>query len=711
MCKKLLNRFPYALVVAIQTVGLPLLLAFLGFLEWNAYAAESVDTLNVEQVQRIKALDQALIDVQRDRYLKIEIDGRDYQGAMATYRLNAIKASVQRSMAKTLSADSLGQAQTASKVAMVCGVLAGLLGLVGMLGVAVSGRSAMRSRDALLQSFGRWTRLLPVYLGALLLLLAVGYGALTVVRTYSTIELFMNRPRGGQIKLSFAVWGLAACMAFLALAAVWRLRGALASLEGTASEVRAIALTQQDAPGLWAHVSEVAKTVGAPVPTNIVLGMEDSFYVTAHPTELLPSKRLLSGQTLHLPLTYLTLLRRDEVDAILAHELGHFAGEDTAYSARFSPLYAGVIGALQRIDAGDNAGFAASPAVYFSRYVLQRFDLAVKHWSRVRELAADAVSARIGGPEASARALVHITALAPRVNERVAEIARRPEEAGHDLIAMLGESVRNAPLEAPNFDEESATAHPHDTHPPTVDRIKALGVSLGPMLVHDALAPPDERSLAWVRSLFLDSERVQRQLLDEFKDASRTQNEETRQFLQSVTSQVQERVEIRDSRRGVISQSVFSVFFFLLFAVALFAESRMGSKASGMQPMVAIFGGLTLLFVVWTIRSYRRLKHVIMCLSPRGFQVPGIREEVSWGALEDFTAHQASGIISFVFKLKPEAPTLTRVPGPIRLTYRPKRHTLAFSLQGVKGMKKADFFILLDQYLHAWHAQSALDGM
>ena len=170
MFKKLLNRFPYALVVGIQTVGLPLLLAFLGFLEWNAYAAESVETLNVEQVQQIKALDQALIDVQRDRYLKIEIDGRDYQGAMATYRLNAIKASVRRSMAKTLSADSLGQAQTASKVAMVCGVLAGLLGLVGMLGVAVSGRSAMRSRDALLQSFGRWTRLLPVYLGALLLL-------------------------------------------------------------------------------------------------------------------------------------------------------------------------------------------------------------------------------------------------------------------------------------------------------------------------------------------------------------------------------------------------------------------------------------------------------------------------------------------------------------------------------------------------------------
>lgn len=711
MFKKLLNRFPYALVVGIQTVGLPLLLAFLGFLEWNAYAAESVDTLNVEQVQQIKALDQALIDVQRDRYLKIEIDGRAYQGSMATYRLNAIKASVQRSMAKTLSADSLGQAQTASTVAMVCGVLAGLLGLVGMLGLVVSGRSAMRSRDALLQRFGRWTRLLPVYLGALLLLLALGYGALTVVRTYSTIELFMNRPRGGQIKLSFALWGLAACMAFLALAAVWRLRGALASLEGAASEVRAIALTQQEAPGLWAHVSEVAKAVGAPVPTNIVLGMEDSFYVTAHATELLPSKRLLSGQTLHLPLTYLTLLRRDEVDAILAHELGHFAGEDTAYSARFSPLYAGVIGALQRIDADDNAGFAASPAVYFSRYVLQRFDLAVKHWSRVRELAADAVSARIGGPEASARALVHITALAPRVNERVAEIARRPEEAGHDLIAMLGESVRNAPLEAPNFDEESATAHPHDTHPPTVDRIKALGVALSPMLVHDALAPPDERSLAWVRSLFLDSERVQRQLLDEFKDAAKKKNDGTREVLQTITSSVEPRVEIRDSLMGVAFYLVValmcSVFVLpMVYAYLFYPDAtRLWSVFNSVSVAATLF--------LWAavVKSYWRRKLVIMVLSPRGFQMPGIQQVVSWGVIESYAGKAAFGGIGVVFTLSLNAPALTLVPGPFKLKYRPKKRTLTFKLQGVRGKQIGEFFPLIEQYRLAWHAQAALEVM
>ncbi|MFD2022059.1 M48 family metalloprotease [Pseudocitrobacter faecalis] len=45
----------------------------------------------------------------------------------------------------------------------------------------------------------------------------------------------------------------------------------------------------------------------------------------------------LTGNTLYLPLTYLSLLNEAEIAAVVGHELGHFTGEDTQYSLRFAP--------------------------------------------------------------------------------------------------------------------------------------------------------------------------------------------------------------------------------------------------------------------------------------------------------------------------------------------------------------------------------------
>ncbi|RYF71810.1 MAG: hypothetical protein EOO29_29400, partial [Comamonadaceae bacterium] len=594
----------------------------------------------------------------------------------------------------------------AAVVVMVAGLLAALLGAFGLWRVRAAGQRAMRSRDDLLHAFTQWRRHLPRYLGLLLLVLAAGFAALTFVRGFATYDAATHGASKGALKGQFALLIFAALFAWGAVTALWRLRRSLEVLDTEPMAVLGRALTQEQAPALWRYVADLAERVGARQPQHIVLGIEDSFYVTASDVVVQPAQQRLEGQTLHLPLTFLTLLRRDEIDAIVGHELGHFVGDDTAYSLRFAPLYSGMVDALQRVD-GDEFEWGNAPAVSFGNYLLDRFDRAVKHWSRVRELEADRVGASVAGAEASARALVRVTALSHVVHAQVAEIARRPDEAGHDLISRLVEAARAQPLVEPNFAVEVATAHPYDTHPPTLERLQALGQALSPVFLDDALAPPGADSVAWARGLFADSESLQLQLLEDFKATSRERNEETRQVLTSVASRAADVVEINDGR--LMLWLFGGAAAFLLLLTVLVAVRILGSGEPAL--FLGLLGGSAICGVMaWW--AYKRSMRMTMALTPDGMIFPGMAAPVSWGHVQDYTASENYGNVALLFTLTPDAPPMLLAHSNYRrLSYSPKKGRIAVNLFGVRGMKTEAFYERLGEYLNGWHARQALESM
>ncbi|MGV8371123.1 M48 family metallopeptidase, partial [Pseudomonas aeruginosa] len=119
---------------------------------------------------------------------------------------------------------------------------------------------------------------------------------------------------------------------------------------------------------------------------------------TANRVCLQPSGEHLEGRSLYLSLPLLGLLDRAELSAVMAHELAHFAGRDAHYSLRFLPIYQGAASQLAAIEEQEANVFeraALEPARLLAGYFLERFALAVNHWSRLREFAADRRAAQL----------------------------------------------------------------------------------------------------------------------------------------------------------------------------------------------------------------------------------------------------------------------------------------------------------------------------
>ena len=114
-----------------------------------------------------------------------------------------------------------------------------------------------------------------------------------------------------------------------AIAATFAVFSAMLKMYKRASHFQIGQVASEDEnPELWEFVKSIAQEIGAASPDNIVVGVEPTFYVTAASVRG-SSEQPLQGETLYLSLPLLRLLDTNELKAIVAHELGHFKGEDT----------------------------------------------------------------------------------------------------------------------------------------------------------------------------------------------------------------------------------------------------------------------------------------------------------------------------------------------------------------------------------------------
>ncbi|MDF6001529.1 M48 family metallopeptidase [Pseudomonas aeruginosa] len=200
------------------------------------------------------------------------------------------------------------------------------------------------------------------------------------------------------------------------LASAWQMLAKISRLRlrpAPALDVIGRRLGEEDAPELWTLLRELAARLDTPAPQHLLVGLCDGFYVTANRVCLQPSGEHLEGRSLYLSLPLLGLLDRAELSAVIAHELAHFAGRDAHYSLRFLPIYQGAASQLAAIEEQEANVFeraALEPARLLAGYFLERFGLAVNHWSRLREFAADRRAAQLAGAPAMASALLRSAA-------------------------------------------------------------------------------------------------------------------------------------------------------------------------------------------------------------------------------------------------------------------------------------------------------------
>ncbi|MBW6274287.1 M48 family metallopeptidase, partial [Pseudomonas aeruginosa] len=337
---------------------------------------------------------------QLPRRASVRVDGRAYVRDLALARLD-------ERLADTRSAQRLNRFAAVLADSGAClAALVAVLGAVSLAGIAGAARSALRSRRCLLLWFELGRRLLPCLLLAQIGLLAL---ALACAGTFEILGLW----RVGQVPVSEGRTQLSVALILLGLlASAWQMLAKISRLRlrpAPALDVIGRRLGEEDAPELWTLLRELAARLDTPAPQHLLVGLCDGFYVTANRVCLQPSGEHLQGRSLYLSLPLLGLLDRAELSAVIAHELAHFAGRDAHYSLHFLPIYQGAASQLAAIEEQEANVFeraALEPARLLAGYFLERFGLAVNHWSRLREFAADRRAAQLAGAPAMASALL-----------------------------------------------------------------------------------------------------------------------------------------------------------------------------------------------------------------------------------------------------------------------------------------------------------------
>ncbi len=705
--KKIVSGLSNQTKLVLWVVLFPLLLAGIGALEYYLYAPPTDPASVSAQHEKLHHAQEVLARVQGDPMARLEIDGHLYGNPLATQRMQAIVESLQNPPALRLS----WVARPAALLSMAAGLVAALMGALLMRKASADGKRALRAREDLLALFAAWSARLPTFLTTLLCTQMLAVAGLLVVRCVSTYGLLLyGNPSRGEAKLQIAMLAVAGAAL---VGGVLTLRALLRSLRTLAQQapLRAtgIAVSKEQAPGLWRYVADLARQTKATEPVNVVVGITDSFYVTNHDMVLQPSGHKLTGGTVYVPLTYLSLLRRSEIDAVLAHEMGHFAGDDTAYSVRFSPIYQRLVHSFDAVRNQDQrADWLSMPVTTFILFLLTRFDLAVKHWSREREFAADQAAARVAGHDAIARALIRMTAVDKTVQAVIGEVARRPDEAGNDLIAALIQAVQDRGLALPDFDKEVATQHPSDTHPPTLERLKAVGLPLSKDLAASALVSPDPAALQWVRSLFTDSKGLQFQLLEDFKGQSRERNEAVRAQLSAMASKAKDNVDVFE---GPAMTRLFAALGLMVLGVCALIAAQ--ARPSGMQGGsgsllmgMLLCAGVLMGIAYW---FWKRASVVVMQLRPDGILLPKHEQAIAWGSLDTYSATRVNRTLTLQFTVANGCPPIDLKDRNFRrVAYNKKSRKLVIAVSGVKGMKPLALHDLVNDYRRAFYAREQL---
>lgn len=245
----------------------------------------------------------------------------------------------------------------------------------------------------------------------------------------------------------------------------------------------------QDEKTLFDRLTAISSKLGAIVPDNVVVGVEPNFYVTSHPIRLIGEKDSLEGNTLYMSAPLCRLMTQSEFDAVIGHELGHFSGEDVAYSMRFAPAYRTLSGAIRSVSEQANEGSMlsafAAPAMAMLTFCMFQFARVERRIGREREFIADKAGGSVGGARALATALLKIGIYSPLwrvvIDKNIEALSAgnvysNLSEIFYNLSQYISEKEET--LQQVKLLANESLTHPIDTHPPTKDRIAALGVDI-----------------------------------------------------------------------------------------------------------------------------------------------------------------------------------------------------------------------------------------
>jgi Zn-dependent protease with chaperone function len=280
--------------------------------------------------------------------------------------------------------------------------------------------------------------------------------------------------------LALAVWVASITTGFIGtklgiavfLATGWAVGyGTWKALRADGAGPRGIALTPQNAPGLWHAVRDLAGIVGTRPPDEIHLVPE----VNAAVAEQGRLMGLIGGRRhLYVGMPLLQSLTVAQLRFVLAHELGHYSGRHTRFAGISYRGRLALARTIGHLGAGNLAGLVF-------RLYAALFMLVHNAVSRRQELEADLAAVRAAGRLQSASALREVEVLDHVFAYYLGTVVHPGLAAGYlpdDVFGGFPQVLRARAEEVSAMRANLvAAARPHDrwdTHPPLGVRVEAI---------------------------------------------------------------------------------------------------------------------------------------------------------------------------------------------------------------------------------------------
>ncbi len=238
----------------------------------------------------------------------------------------------------------------------------------------------------------------------------------------------------------------------------------------TTSDPGGLVLTEQDQPGLWAEVRQLAATAGTRAPDEIRLVPEANAAVSEE-TSLLGLRTGTRRMFLGVPL--LQGLSRNQLHAVLAHELGHHSTTHTRLGALIH---------RSRLAIAEVAAGLSNPLVKrpFRTYARLFFSL-TRPLAHAHEIDADRLSAQVAGARTAAVTLRTLPALdaAWRIYleqyvEAGTHYGLRPTRFFDNFTNLMSDPERLEELGRISATPPEVATSAYDSHPPLSERIARL---------------------------------------------------------------------------------------------------------------------------------------------------------------------------------------------------------------------------------------------
>jgi len=297
---------------------------------------------------------------------------------------------------------------------------------------------------------------------------------------------------------------------------------------------------EAQAPALWSRIRDFASRLGTAPPAQLVAGIDANFFVTEHPLQV--GAQTTRGRTLFVSLPLLRLLDQHEADAVLAHELGHFVGGDTAQSATLGPK-------LTQYDFySEQMRLGGITVIAYFLLGLYRviFEIALQKSSREREFAADKVAAGLTSPQAIAQSLVKIAGYASyRQQVENGLFAQSRQHRGELGIGQRVAAGLSAFGQSPEFDEVmrgGSVPHPFDSHPPLFERMRSVGHVLPEQQYADVVCAAPASS--WTESI-AEADAIEQRLWQSFEQDFAQAHEETLAYRYEPANEAEQALVLR----------------------------------------------------------------------------------------------------------------------------------------------------------------------